>query len=358
MMEDESILESRIENGSRNAEDYLSLGKVYLDRGDYDKLLELYARTSTLPLSDEERAIILYEKGQAYRLSGKKEDAISCCEEYLELFGNEKDDLLLAMSGLNYYNLSLLSLYQLDQEEKSSEYAKRALEAFETLLQKYPDYEEKTMVYAHISELYGRFEEYGKAIDSCKKAIETARNGEERMDSLLILGSINMGKENYQEAEEAYRQAFMLAKEEKDLSRIYFEYGKMCFVSNRIQDAIEAFNNAMKFMKSDPLIRDDKGYAADILWYLGSLYFEKQEYDRAMEYMERTLECIEENHVYKCNIYITLGHCYFAKGDYTMAQGYYNNTLLSPLATKEEIDMANESLDESLKNIEKNMGLE
>lgn len=63
MIENESILEARIKNGSRSLEDYRLLGKTYLDRGDYNKLIRLYEQASTLPSSSEEKALMLHEKG-------------------------------------------------------------------------------------------------------------------------------------------------------------------------------------------------------------------------------------------------------------------------------------------------------
>lgn len=338
--ESESILESRIENGSNDIEDYQMLGKIYFDRGSYDKLLKLLERALTLPLSNEERAAILHHKGQANDFLGKREDAISCYEKSLSLDTDEKDDVLLDCSAMNYYNLSVL----LHNEEKGTDYAKRALKKFEALLQKYPDYEEKHMIYAHISELYRRFNEFDKAIDSCKKAIETANNDEERMGFLVGLGTIHRDKGNYCKSEGAFRQALILAKKKRWLSKIHFEYGKLYYESNQIQNAIEAFNNALKSIEYDPLLKNNKEYNIEIFWHLGSLYYNKKEYDRVIEYLDMTLEDIDENSAYYCSTNMTLGHCYLAKEEYDRARGYYDKALLSPLATKEDIGMANECI--------------
>ena len=92
MIENEAVLELRIKNGSGDFEDYESLIKICLDKGDYNRILELCEMASTLPLSHGEQAVILQEKGQANDLSGKKEDAILCYEKSLALESNENEE--------------------------------------------------------------------------------------------------------------------------------------------------------------------------------------------------------------------------------------------------------------------------
>ncbi len=341
MMENESALESRIKNGSKNIEDYRLLGKIYFDKGQYDRVLELYETASTLPLSNEERGIILHDKGQASDLLGKKEDAISCFEKSLNLLVSEEDAGLLHFSGMNHYSLSRL-LYH---EKKGAEHAGRALEKFETLVQKYPDYEEKKMIYGHMSELYGRLGELDKAVTYFRKAIESAANDEERIGFLLGIGPIYRDRGDYEKSEEACKQALVLAKGKRHLAIINFELGKTCFVSNRVHDAIEAFKKALEFLEFDPVMRSNKEYAIEIFYGLGLLYYQNEEYDQAIGHLDKASENVSSHHEYYCSTHMTLGHCYLAKGEFDRARSYYVRALSTALVTEEDIKMANECLE-------------
>lgn len=341
-----SELETRIEKGSIVLDDYLRLGKIYLERGEFNKLLNLYEKALFLPLTNIERALIMYEKGQAIDLLGKKEEAILCYEQSLKLLSNEKEsDLILDIKGMNYYNLSLL-LYN---EKKGYEYARKALEELNHLLGKYPAHKERYAIYSYLSELYCRFNEFDKALEIYKKGFEISKNNEEKVWCLCGIASVYRDKGDYRKSEENYKQALNIAKDKKFLSKINFEMGRMYFDSKHTEEAIEAFNNALNYRAYDPVLRNNKEYIADIFWHLGTLTYHNKNYDKVIEYLSKTVENIGENHVYYCNTHITLGHCYLAKEEYSNARDHYNKALFSSLATKEEINMANECL----KRIEK-----
>ena len=327
--------------------------------GEFDQLLTVYTKEFGKVLLKGKSV----RKNQA-KLKGHLELFLN---SYLMIAPTKGFDIITGAETLNNFSYlhknlsSLASSYYLSEllyhETKGAEHAKRALEKFETILKEHPSYDDTDSIYAFVSGLYRRYGELDKSTHYYNRAIESASNDEERVDLLLGLGAVYVDKGNSENSEEAYKQALALAKGKRDLSKINFELGILYFELDRTDDAIEVFGNALKFLEFDPVMKSNKEYAIEIFWHLGSLYYDKGEYDRAIGYMEKALESIEEDHVYYCNTQITLGHCYFGKEDYNRAQSYYDGVLLFPLATNEEIEMANESRDECLKQIEKNMGL-
>ncbi len=341
----EPALENKIKNNSKDVADYLWLGKIYLDRGDYSNVIPLCNRALNLSLTHEERAQIIYEKGQALSLLGNEEEAISCYEQALQLLLKAEDSaLVLEHKGAIHYHLSLFY-----SEGREREHATLALEELKQLMNKYSDYEEKSMVYSYIADLYSRLNEFDEAMEAYKKALEEGKDDDEKMWCLVGIASIYWNKGDRKKSEETYKQALKIAKENKFLSKIYFDMGKMYFEANGTSEAIDSFNHALKYREYDPALRYNKAYLGEILWHLGTLAYDRNDYDEAIKYLIKTLENINENHAYYCNTHITLGHCYFVKGYYNKAQEHYNTALFSPLAREEEISMANECL----KQIEK-----
>ena len=153
-------LEQEIKSGSTNIEHYRLLGKIYLDRGDYNRLLDIYAKAFSLPLSEVERAVLVHEQGKALSLLGERENAARCFEKSLDILNNEKDSgSYLDLKALNYYNLFLLY-----GKEEGQKYAELALNDFELFTETNPDHEENCKNYAYLADLYLAFEKDDKAL--------------------------------------------------------------------------------------------------------------------------------------------------------------------------------------------------
>jgi tetratricopeptide (TPR) repeat protein len=336
MNPNESDIEARIKGGFGGLEDYLWLGKVYMNGGDFNKLLELYEKTLNSLLRNEEKARIVYEKGEVLNILGRKEEALSLFERSVQLISREKETpSILYIKGMCHYNLSLLY-----NGEKGQQYARLSAKEFKQLTEKFPYHEENAVALLHLGHLCLKFNELDEAIKVYKKALEIAGDAEAKVWCLCGVASVYKEKGAYRKSEENYRQALEIAKGSKFRSNIYFEMGRMFFDSSQREKAIEAFRSALNYLKDDPVLRGNKDYLTDIYWHLGTLTYYGSDYDKAIGYLNKTLENIDQNHVYYCNSHITLGHSYVATGDLEKAQDHYRLVLLASRATEEELRMA------------------
>ncbi len=340
---EEADLVKRIKDGSKRIEDFRLLGKIYFDRGDYEKHLELCKIVSQMSLTNLEKALIISGKGETLNILGKKDESIECFKQSLKLLKREKEvSVVLYNKGMNHFNLSLLYY----DSEKGDEHSIKSLERLEELSRKDPCYEEY-MVNSHLAELYCRKKEYDKAIGAYTKAIEKSKSNGDKVWSLSGIASVYSDKKDYELSEKAFEQALHLAKENKCSSKVYFDMGVMYFDSDHKQKAIDAFNNALSYKDYDPYLKDNKEYVAEIYWYLGTLAYEyNYDFDKATEYLNNALEIIREDHVDFCHTHIILGHCYLAKENYSKAKEHYNVALSATLINEEQKEMLNKCLKE------------
>ncbi len=343
--EKEAELVKRIKDGSTRIEDFRLLGKIYFDSGDYKKHVVHCEKTFELALTNDEKAIVLSEKGESLNILGKREEAISCFKQSLVLLENEKDTLaVLYIKGMNYYDLLLYS-----NDEKKDEYAYKALVKFRELLKYSPDYEKKIMANSTLGFLYCRNQEFDKAIEMYENAVAMSNTDDDKILSLCGTATVYSEKGDYKKSEEAFKHALDIAKDKKKYSKLYFDLGEMYFNSDRKREAFDAFNNALNYKEYTPNLQDDTEYIAEIYWYLGTLVYNSindynYDFDKVIGYLNKTLEYINEDHGYYYDSYITLGHCYLAKENYSKAKEHYNIVLSATSVTEEQKDMVNKCL--------------
>ncbi len=339
----EAELVKRIKEESKCIEDFRVLGKIYFDRGDYKKHVVLCDETLELSLTNDERAIILSEKGESLNILNKREEAILCFEQSLILLVNEKETPdILYIKGMNHYNLLLYS-----NDKKRDEYACQAFVEFKELLKNNPDYEKKQMANSTLAFLYCRNQEFDKAIEMYEEAVATCNNDDDKVLSLSGIASVYSENGDYKQSEEVFEKALDLAKDKKYYSKLYFDVGEMYFNSNRPRDAIDAFNNALNYKEYTPSLKDDKEYIAEICWYLGTLEYNYNcDFNKTIGFLSKTLEYINKDHIYYSDSHITLGHCYLAKEDYDKAKEHYNVVKAARSITDEQNDMVNKCLKE------------
>jgi predicted negative regulator of RcsB-dependent stress response len=106
------------------------------------------------------------------------------------------------------------------------------------------------------------------------------------------------------------------------------------------------FEAALKLKDESPHLAANPQYLADILWHLAHLAYRRAEVEMALGYLEGALPLISAQHAYFADIHITLGHCHAARGNQTKAREHYNAAAFAPLASSEQIEMAQRCLKE------------
>jgi tetratricopeptide (TPR) repeat protein len=213
-------------------------------------------------------------------------------------------------------------------------------------MEKYPDYAAKYMLYSHIGDLYFRMRDYDKALDAYESAMENSSDIADKALCLSEIASIHREMGDFGKVENIYGDILEMPISEQYLSKIHFNFGSMFFDANSMTKAFDAFRNALKYRESSPIFKDNNDYIMDIWWYLGTSAYHNEDYDRTIEYLNKTLSERRKEDSYYCNANITLAHAYLARGNYKLAGKYYTLALLAPLASEDEKKMAAECLQE------------
>jgi len=340
-MKDLVELEKSILNGSEDINEHLMLGDLYFKAGDYEKLIILYNQTIKLQLSKLDQARIYYEKGETLQLLNKPEDAIASFRKAIQTLQNEKDTWeSLYIKGLSSYNLYLLC----SDINETKQHSNAALNYLKIIVDKYPDHDEIGYVYSPLADVYAKNGKYDSALHCYNMALNQKADDYSTVQYLCGIASVYGMKQQYGLAEQYFKDALKTA-DNTNISKIFYDMGVMYYEANSLTDANQAFKNALEQMKNDPLLKDNKEYKVDVLWYLGTIAYELgSSREDVVGSFERVLELIDENHFYYTSANLTLGHFYSMTQKFGKAREYYNNVLSAPIADDEDIKMANECL--------------
>lgn len=107
--------------------------ETLVDKGDFKEAARQYEQVDiNHPYSQEARRAIVMAAYSYYR-AGEYEDAVSAADRYLTLHpGTQESDLAQNIIGMSYYD-------QILDPKRDQTYARRALSAYDTLLQRYPN---------------------------------------------------------------------------------------------------------------------------------------------------------------------------------------------------------------------------
>jgi len=107
--------------------------ETLVDQGDYKEAAREYEQVDiNHPYSQEARRAIVMAAYSYYR-AGEYDSAVSAADRYLTLHpGTQESDLAQNVIGMSYYD-------QVLDPKRDQTYARRALSAYETLLQRYPN---------------------------------------------------------------------------------------------------------------------------------------------------------------------------------------------------------------------------
>ena len=201
IIDEKTELEERITKGSDKVDDYFNLGKLYLDNCQYAELLKIYDHLEKLSLSENEFARLYYEKGEALESLNRVEEAIGSYRKSLQHISSKDDsDRSLFLKGLNHYNLFLL----LVDPDDGQRHGKEAIKAFNIILERYPDFEDKYALYSYLGDTLGRLREYKDALSFYSHALELSSDTAERVGALTGLGTIHGLEKKSQKGREVF----------------------------------------------------------------------------------------------------------------------------------------------------------
>ncbi len=334
-------LEETVRRGSDDTDDYFALGTLYLENGNFEKLLSLYDDAEKLQLTDLDRAGICYEKGTALQMMNREQEAEALFHRSLHLLLNEKDSVrYLDLKAVNLYNLFLHSRHS----DEGRNYALEAAEYFKRLIKEYNVPEEGYSAYSHLAEIYAELGEYEDALNYYDKALELSAEKADIVWLTAGLAYVYGLKGDYRQAVRHFNKALGKAGKGFPTSKIHFDMGRMYSEAEEFDKAHRSFRNALGRLKDDPLLRNNEEFETDIQWYLGTTAFRIGMEKDVTHFLGTVLGKTDYDHYYFANINITMGHLCLMRNDYEKARDYYSNALLSPNASEEETKMAEECL--------------
>jgi tetratricopeptide (TPR) repeat protein len=158
---------------------------------------------------------------------------------------------------------------------------------------------------------------------------------------LTGIASIYSDKKEYDRALHFFREALQLAQITKTpASKIHHDMGVLFFEENRLYDATNEFQEALRVKDKEILLRDNPSYEISILWHLSSIAYGMRDYENMIIYLRKVSNLIDNNNYYYANTHLKLGHYYSWKGAYEKAREHYNQVLIAPKAGYEEVEMA------------------
>ncbi len=169
----------------------LRTGKLYDQRGEYEKALALYDRADALLEGNEgeEKAMVLRRKGVTLMVKGEFVKAQALLEEALKLVGDcpEKGSVLIELG----YVVSRQGQY----EQALTHYSRA-----EELLKRFGDSHRLTAVQVSMAQLLAGKDRIGEAIEILKGALNSAKDPKHRPAILSALGATFLRAGRYEEA--------------------------------------------------------------------------------------------------------------------------------------------------------------
>jgi tetratricopeptide (TPR) repeat protein len=335
-------LEERIARGSGKVDDYFKLGKLYLESAQYASLLALYERLEKQSLSEVELARLYYERGDALEPSNRNEAIASFRKSLQHISPNDYSVEALFLRGLCHHSLFLLVT---DPDERRSN-GEEAIKDFKLILDKRPAFEDKYALFSYIADIYTMLNEHREALSFYNGALRRSANAKERIGALTGIGVVLGKQKKARKAEKYFDTALQEATGIAPTSKIHYEKGKMLFESNDFRKAYEEFKQALESIHNDPGLRGNKDYQIEIFWHLGTIAYELKEDEKAIGYLSRILEEVDEPHYYYASANLTLGHIWLFKQDYARAREHYNSVLSAPRSFEPEKSMAKKCIGE------------
>lgn len=332
-------LERKIEGGSRNCEDFLSLGRLYLNAGDYASLITLYERSRPVPFVVSARARMLYDLGSAYYFIGDKERAIFTLDEAVSLLEKEKaEPVILYLRGLVGFKLFKIRGADPDRREHDLRYAKTALK---TLVTRHSDFEETGTSYSHLAELSSLTGQFDEAAAYYRKAFERHRNSRDKACCMQGYADILREQKRLEEAKTAYDEALQVAAREEDLlSLIYYGRGLVLSDLGLKDEARASLLEAVRFRDKKPALARSMEYRTELDWALGKVAFDVRAYDDAGKHFKSVIESVCPGHPYYLAAAMLAGHCAYERSVYADAANWFGIVAESPLAKMRQKEQA------------------
>jgi len=308
------------------------IGLAYLDIGDIQQSLKYHLDSAFILNDIHHNSLLIWElmnAGLIYRIKGELENAAKYFEDGLRIcknFGNHQLlTNILGNLGLTYYDMGNLDMSYNCFWEALLEHRRLGYKTGEAV-----DLANISMIFKAkgLDELHNMYQ---------KQSYEIYCNTRYKENGITL--SYNYSLINMHDSKREFEHSFRLYQQ---FLALYRDTGckqleadtltQLVFSDNylNIDEAIEYTMQAQKIFNELGYLNDE----SHCLWRIGCLYYEKEDFDNALEYMLSSVEIDKKTLEYFCleNKLINIGKLYYLKGDllqfidyFTQAANIYKN---------------------------------
>jgi len=198
-----------------------------------------------------------------------------------------------------------------------------------TAAQEYIDLENNAprvgMISFHLGEYYFRQKDYTAALKSYEHADIDNLSNKDIADMKFHQGYCYFTKKQFDNALPLFNAIRQLPKDPNYIDANYY-YGFICFYQKKYSDALAAFK----------IVEDNPTYEKVVPYYVANIYLAQGEKDKAIEYAEARLK--KGNQYYDAELRQLVGHGYYEKQDFARALPYLEQYVnLSKKVTREDL---------------------
>jgi len=181
------------------------------------------------------------------------------------------------------------------------------------------------MISFHLAEYYFRQKDYTAALQSYEHADIDNLNNKDIADMKFHQGYCYFTKKQFDKALPLFNAIRQLPKDPNYIDANYY-YGFICFYQKKYSEALTAFK----------VVEDNPAYEKVVPYYVANIYLVQGEKDKAIAYAEARLK--KGNQYYDAELRQLVGHGYYEKQDFTRALPYLEQYVsMSKKVTREDI---------------------
>ena len=198
-----------------------------------------------------------------------------------------------------------------------------------TAAQEYIDLENNAprvgMISFHLGEYYFRQKDYTAALKSYEHADIDNLSNKDIADMKFHQGYCYFTKKQFDNALPLFNAIRQLPKDPNYIDANYY-YGFICFYQKKYSEALAAFK----------VVEDNPTYEKVVPYYVANIYLAQGEKDKAIEYAEARLK--KGNQYYDAELRQLVGHGYYEKQDFARALPYLEQYVnISKKVTREDL---------------------
>jgi len=318
----------------------LPLAEIYESEQKYDNAIRTYETAYNNLMEPQNQALVLHKLGELSRQDGRYEDAIRYYQELVIQYPqSEFAPPAQYFIGLSYSNKSDA---QVQHTDGGGEYdLHKACEAYEKFIENYPSSELALDAHWNLASLYDRLGQKTKAMDICKKIIETYQSlgnvnipksesqipmivdAAQNMLSNILLDKMDADEVNATDTEMLTTQLEQIINSQTQTSdakaNAHFELGNIHFRAKDYQSALVEYDGAISESPADELL-------IRIYYHKTLVYYELKEYSNLITTSQKLLE-LSLNTEIKAHLMYLLGVSYQALGQQADAEESFKTAI-------------------------------